>query len=216
MMRRIDLLPESYAARRRHRRNVATIVIAALVALALLIGWWAVLGGQISSAESELAEVQARNDRLRSQIAELRQFELLEREVETKEQALATVMEGDVAWPVVLTEVAMLVPGEIWFENLTASAGQAEGATQVGTETAPIRDTTRAAFGRIQFQGASLSMSGVGKWLVRLASSGRFTSVYLNSAVRAEVEGATETFDFDSTVELTRRAASDRFAGGRR
>lgn len=216
MMRRIDLLPESYAARRRHRRNVATIVIAALVALALLIGWWAVLGGQISAAESELADVQARNDRLRSQIAELRQFELLEREVETKEQALATVMEGDVAWPVVLTEIAMLVPGEIWFENLTASAGQAEGATQVGTETAPIRDATRAAFGRIQFQGASLSMSGVGKWLVRLASSRRFTSVYLNSAVRAEVEGATETFDFDSTVELTRRAASDRFAGGRR
>lgn len=216
MMRRIDLLPESYAARRRHRRNVGTIVVAALVALAVLIAWWAMLGGQISSAESELADVEARNAQLRAQIAELRQFEALEQEVEAKEQALATVMRGDVAWPVVLTEVAMLVPGEIWFENLTASAGQAEGATQVGTETAPIRVTDQTPFGRIQFQGSSLSMSGVGKWLVRLASARRFTSVYLNSAVRSEAQGATETFDFDSTVELTRRAASERFAGGRR
>ena len=216
MMRRIDLLPESYAERRRHRRNLATIVVAALVVLALLIAWWVVLGGQITSEENELAEVEARNARLSAQIAELRQFELLEQEVEAKEQALATVMQGDVAWPVVLTEVAMLVPGEIWFENLTASAGQAEGATQVGTETAPIRVNSQTPFGRIQFQGSSLSMSGIGKWLVRLASSRRFTSVYLNSAVRAELEGATETFDFDNTVELTPRAASDRFTGGRR
>lgn len=214
MMRRIDLLPSAYEERRKQRRNVTTVFIAGLVVLLLLVGWWFFLGMQINDAEDELAEVQSTNAALEQQIAELQRFAELAAEVEAKRTALQTVFAGDVDWPALLTEVAMVVPGEVWLTNLTASAGQTEGAATVGTETAAVRIDEREPFGRIQFTGQSLSMPGVAKWMIRLESVREFFAVYLNSATAQQAEGsAQEVVDFDSTLELSDRAASKRFQG---
>ena len=215
-MKRIDLLPQRYAEQRRQRRNLGLVVVAGLVALLLLVGWWFLLGQQIGNAQDELAEVQATNAQLESQIAELQRFAELEAEVQAKRQALKTVFAGDVDWPAVLTEVAMVVPGEVWLTNLTASAGQTEGAAPVGTETAEVRISRGQPFGRIQFQGQSLSMPGIARWMLRLESVREFAAVYLNSAVKAEgsEDTAVEVVTFDNTLELSNRAASGRFQRG--
>jgi Tfp pilus assembly protein PilN len=134
--------------------------------------------------------------------------------VNDKQAALSTVMAGDVDWPAVLTELAMVVPGEIWLKNLTASAGQTEGATPVGTETAVVRVSEAQPFGRIQFQGTSLSMTGVAKWLVRLGAVKEFEALWLNGATESDFTEGVEVVDFDSTLELNDRAASDRFQEG--
>ena len=214
-MKRIDLLPQRYAEQRRQRRNLGLVMVAGLVALLLLVGWWFLLGQQIGNAEDELAEVQATNAELESQIAELQRFAELEAEVQAKRQALQTVFAGDVDWPAILTEVAMVVPGEVWLTNLTASAGQTEGAAPVGTETAEVRIANGQPFGRIQFQGQSLSMPGIARWMLRLESVKEFFAVYLNSATESETEGnAAEIVTFDNTLELSNRAASRRFQRG--
>jgi Tfp pilus assembly protein PilN len=213
MMRRIELLPASYQAQRRQRRNVSFVIAGGVALLALLLGYWLVLGMQIASSEDELAAVTSRNAELQTEIDSLQRFADLETEVNTKQAALATVMTGDVDWPAVLTEVGMVVPGEIWLTNLTGSAGQTEGATAVGTETAPVRTSDEQPFGRIQFQGDSLTMPGVAKWLLRLGTAKEFHALWLNDASEEEV-GSNQVIGFDSTLELNGNAASGRFQEG--
>ncbi|MDQ3981968.1 MAG: hypothetical protein M3271_04730, partial [Actinomycetota bacterium] len=168
MMRRIDLLPAAYQERRRQRRNIALVVVASMLVLLLIIGWWILLGMQINDQRDKLAEARARNQQLQSEIAALSHFAELEAEVIAKRTALLTVMAGDVDWPAVMTEIAMVIPGEVWLTSFNASAGTTEGASPVGTETAPIRVSEQTPFGRISFQGKSLSMPGVAKWLISL------------------------------------------------
>jgi Tfp pilus assembly protein PilN len=212
MMRRIDLMPASYAERRKQRRAVGLVALGGLVLLVALLAWWVILGTQISAERERLAEVQARNNELQAQIDELARFAELEREVQQRQIALQTAMAGDVDWPALLTEVAMVVPGEVWLTNVQGSAGTTEGATPVGTESAAVDVARQQPFGRITFEGASLSMPGIGKWMIRLGGVKDFQAVWLNSATESEgEEGAPPTVDFSSTLELNDKSASLRF-----
>lgn len=211
MMRRIDLLPAKYAEKRKERRNVAFALIAGGLVLLLLVGYWFMLGSQISSEKDTLAEVQAENQALQAQIAELQQFADLDAEVQLKRGALQTVMSGDIEWPALLTELAMVVPADVWLTNFTASAGVTEGATQVGTEANPVRISDEPAVGRIQFTGSALSMPGVAKWLIRLGTVNKFAAIWLNSATEATAQEGAEVVNFESTLELNSKSFSDRF-----
>jgi Tfp pilus assembly protein PilN len=214
MMRRIDLLPPVYAQRRLERRNIVLVVVAGMVIFLLLFGWWVILGFRINAAESDLADVQARNATLQAEIAELQEFVELQNEVDSKRAALQTVFVGDLDWPSIMTEIAMVIPGEVWLTNLSASAGATEGATAVGTETNPIRIASGEPVGRIQFQGESLTMPGVAKWMIRLESVQEFFAIYLNRAGSVGDTGeetTVPTFTFDSTLELGPEALSGRF-----
>lgn len=217
LMRRIELLPPRYALKRRARRNIGFVALSGVLILAALVVWWVMLGGEVADAEGELSNFQARNASLQADIDELQRFAELSDEVAMKRSALQTVMAGDVDWPALLTEVAMVVPGEVWLTGMTASAGTAEGATPVGTETASVRVSEETPFGRIQFQGSSLSMPGVAKWLIRQQSVEDFSAVWLNSATEtlpAEGTSAVPLTTFDSTLELSQTAASRRFEQG--
>lgn len=214
MMRRIDLLPPVYTERRRQRRNLGLIGVAGLLVLLLLLGWWVLLGFQVNDAEERLVDVQTINGQLEEQIAELQRFAELAAEVEAKRTALQTVFAGDVDWPALMTEIAMVIPGEVWLTGMTASAGQTEGAAPVGTETAPIRIDSKEPFGRIAFNGTSLSMPGVAKWMLRLETVREFFAVYLNSAAAPNADTAgVRLVTFDNTLELSNKAASRRFQG---
>ena len=211
MMRRIDLLPPSYLQRRRERSSLVVVAVATVVVVLLLIGWWFYLGLKVNDAETELAQLQAANQDLDRQIQDLQRFVLLENEVAAKRGALQTVMTGDVDWPGTLAEIAMVIPGEVWLTNLTASAGITEGASTVPTETSPIPISDLEPFGRIQFQGSSLTMPGVAKFLVRLESVDSFFASYLQSAASAEEEVGQTTVAFTTSIELSDEASSGRF-----
>lgn len=207
-MRPIDLLPPAYAERRRAQRNVFVAIVAAIVIVLLLLGWWFLLGMQISDARRDLAEVQAQNADLERQIAELQRFADLEREVQEKRTALQTVMAGDIDWPALLTEVAMVIPGEVWLRNLQTSAGMTEGAAPAATEGNAVRISQKIPVGRVLFTGRSISLPGVAKWLIRLDTVKDFAAIWLNSATKDEV---TTLVDFDSTIELGEGLLSHRF-----
>jgi Tfp pilus assembly protein PilN len=214
MMRSVDLLPGRYASRRRQRRTIALMTVAGLAMVGLLVGWWFMLGGELDTQRQDLAAAEATNADLQAQINELARFAALETEVLAKRGALQTVMTGDIAWPSILTEIAMVIPGEVWLDSLTASAGTTEGAAPVGTESAAVRISDETPTGRIQFNGQSTSMEGVAKWLIRQGSVDAFSAIWLNSAT-GTTPGTTaqQLFIIDSTLELGTEALSQRFQG---
>jgi Tfp pilus assembly protein PilN len=217
MMRRVDILPESYARRRQEQRQVGFVIIAGLLVVLLLFGWWFYLGTQISDAESRLSDIQADNARIQAEIDKLQRFADLDAAITSKTLALDTVMAGDVNWPAVLTEIALVIPGEVWLTDLTGSAGAVEGSAPAGTETAPIRPTTNQPFGRIVFTGRSLNMPGVAKWMIRLQTVKKFATAWLNDAVELDEEfaGGVRPIEFENTIELSDKAASQgRFEEG--
>jgi len=209
MMYRFDLLPASYAEKASERRRVGLVAIVGLGLALGMLTWWFMLGSQIKSEKADLASADARNNELQADIAGLRKYDELALEVQDKAGNLLVVFEGDVAWPSMLNEVAMVTPGEVWLTTLTTSAGATEGSAPVGTETAEIRVADRASFGRIQFVGKSTTMTGVGKWMMRLSSVKEFQAIWLNSATKTDAtDGAPEFVDFDSTIELNAKSSA--------
>ena len=211
MMRRIDLLPPSYRQRRRERSSLLIAGVAIALVLLLLFGWWFWLGLQVNDAEAELADIQEANAELDAEIQELQRFVVLQNEVDAKRAALQTVMAGDIDWPGTLAEIAMVIPSEVWLTNLTGSAGLTEGATQVPTESSPIPISDQEPFGRIQFQGSSLSMAGVAKWMVRLEGVESFFATYLQNATETTSPTGGTIFTFGTTIQMSPEAASGRF-----
>lgn len=215
MMRRIDLLPVAYAQRRRERRNVSYVLIVGAIIVLLLIGWYFLLRSDIAEARDELAVVNAQNAALQDQIDELARFAALDAEVKAKRTALQTVFAGDIDWPAIMTEIAMVVPGEVWLDSLTASAGTTEGASPVASETNPIRLSRQIPVGRLTFAGNSAScMPGVAKWLIRLATVTEFDAAWLDGATESDSRpGCEPPVTFGSTLELNQKALSHRFEG---
>lgn len=211
MMRRIDLLPPSYLQRKRERNSLVIAGVAIAVVVLLLIAWWLFLGLRVNDAETELDEIRTANAELDAQIQELQRFVVLQNEVDAKRTALQTVMTDDIDWPGVLAEVAMVIPSEVWLTNLTASAGMTEGATTVPTETSPIPISNLEPFGRIQFQGQSLSMAGVARWMVRLEGVDSFFATYLQNSTEGTSPAGGTVFSFGTTIHLSPEAASGRF-----
>ena len=209
MMYRFDLLPASYAKKTAERRRVGIVAVVGLGLALGMLTWWFLLGSQINATKADLATAEARNAQLQTEIAELRKYDELALEVQDKAGNLLLVFQGDVAWPSMLNEVAMVTPGEVWLESLTTSAGLTEGSAPVGTETAEIRVGDGTPFGRIQFVGKSTTMTGVGKWMMRLASVKEFQAVWLNSATKTDAtESVPEFIDFDSTIELNAKSSA--------
>lgn len=213
MMRRIDLLPVAYVQQRRERRNISFVLVAGGLVLLLLVGWYFLLRSQVSNAREELAQIEQENAQLQVQIDELQRFADLELEVQTKRTALTTVFAGDLNWPALLTEVAMVVPGEVWLDSLTTSAGTTEGAAPVATEANPIRVSQELPTGRIAFDGQSVCMPGVAKWLIRLTTVKEFNAVWLGNATENDTKPGCELVTFQSTLELSDEAYSHRFEG---
>jgi Tfp pilus assembly protein PilN len=215
MMRRIDLLPVAYVQRRRDRRNVSIVIAIGLFLVLLMVAWYFYLRTEISTANTELSTVKAQNAGLENQIAELQRFAELDAEVKAKRTALQTVFAGDIDWPAILTEIAMVTPGEVWLDTLQASAGNTEGSTPVDTETNEIRLTQKSPVGRIAFDANSAScMPGVAKWLIRLASVEEFDAAWIGSASESDSRpGCEPPVIFNSTLELNDNALSHRFEG---
>lgn len=196
--RRINLLPPERAARRRARQFTTSIVavgVAIVVLLAIVFGAELV---RLHGQQNKLKTQQDTNAQLQAQVAQLAQFATLETQLRQKTALLTSLTTNEVRWSVLLTDVSLVIPSNVWLTNLTATV--TAGSTQAGPGAA-----TATVLGSIQLTGVTFSHIDVAKWLTRLAGVDAFANPYLSLSSKAVI-GPTQVVDFNSSVQLSGQA----------
>jgi Tfp pilus assembly protein PilN len=192
--RRINLLPPERELRRRARQLTATI-IAAGMALVVLLGL--IYGAETLRAHSEqnkLKAQQAQNAALQSQVTQLSRFAQKEADLNQKTKLLSTLTADEVRWSVVLADVSLLIPSDVWLTNFTGSvAASIQGAPGAAASQ---------SIGTIQLTGVTFSHLDVAKWLTRLAQIEAFANPYLSLSSKGVIS-TTDVVNFNSNVQLS-------------
>lgn len=208
--RRINLLPPELAAKRRSRQQVAVLGVAGLALVALLAVVYVSQAIRLSSAENTLDAQEEANAGLRGEVAALGDFRELQEELETKTELVTDLTVNEVRWSVVLADISLVIPDEVWLTGFSASVT----AGQPSEEDQPVEEPTTGppTIGTISMSGNTFTHPDVAKWLTRLEDVRAFTLPYIS--LSAAEEGGLVTFS--STVELNSRALRRNQRGGMR
>ena len=189
--RRINLLPQEHKQRRKARQSIVAAG-AGVIALVVLLGLvYASQEVRLRSERNALAQQEIRIADLRAQVAELREFEELERELEEKSRLLADLSDQEVRWSVLLADISLVIPSDVWLTSFTGNVAA------TGEET----DTGFTA-GQIQMSGTTFEHPDVARWLTRLDSVDAFVFPYLSLSAQAEIDSV-DVVNFTTSVQLS-------------
>jgi len=173
-------------------------VLVGLLYLGGLAGLTMLWNGKVAAAEERVADQQAVNQRLQSEVAALGAADTLRSEYEGNVLLTRAVLSGDVAWGRLLNDFGRLIPERVWLDNFVGSvvAGDIPGVV-----------------GRITVAGTGFEFTDVAAWLRSLDES-RFPGVAGTWVTNAtETQGLDEgdsLVAFTSSAGLTQSAISNR------
>lgn len=202
-MRRINLLPPEIAARRRARQKVGAFVAAGLALVVLLGGVYVFEDMRLRDERGRLEEQELTNRRLRAQVAQLAEFERIEAELTRKKQVLEELIREEVRWSVLLADISLVIPSDVW---LTSLGGNVQAGGEAGAE---------ATVGSIQMAGRTFAHLDVARWLTRLAGVTEFFFPYLSVSSKGELAGR-EIVNFSSSVGLSEESLRRNQEGAQR
>jgi len=193
-MRQINLLPKEIAEKRRAREITLLIGAAGLGLIALLVVVFLIQSARISAENNHLADVKRQNAALQRRVNELQQFAQIQQTVQTKEQLLAQLTQDEVRWSVLLNDVSLVIPTDVWLTTFSGSIQSSAGTGQAN-----------ASIGNISMAGSTFTHLDVAKWLSRLALVREFTFPYLTLSAKSG-DPTAEIVTFNSSVELSTAA----------
>lgn len=205
-MRQINLLPSDIAERRRARQVSLLLGAGVLGLVALLVLVYVLQAARLSGARGDLETQERANSRLERQVNRLQGFAQLQATLRTKEQLLGQLTVNEVRWSLLLNNISLVIPSDVWLTNLSGSV-QAT-ATAPGAATGPV--------GTIQVSGQTFTHLDVARWLSRLAGVEEFLFPYLSLSSKSESDIVQTLVDFNSSVQLGQEALRRNQPGGLR
>jgi Tfp pilus assembly protein PilN len=205
-MRQINLLPPEIAQRRRVRQITLALGAAGLALLAVLVLVFIVQAARLAGERGHLDDVKRTNANLQRQISALQSFAILQQTLRNKEQLLDKVTANEVRWSILLNDISVVIPSDVWLENFS-------GSVQAPAPGSPV--VPGAPLGTIQMSGKSFTHLDVAKWLSRIAGVNEFAFPYLSLSAKS-IEGTTEVVTFNSSVQLSQAALRQNQPGGKR
>ena len=226
---KINLVPPEIHQRQRTRRRTGAVVVVGILALAAVGGFYFLQVLRENSIQEDIAAQQAENAELQRQIDELQEIGQLQVEIESTRELLNTLLADRILWSGVLRDISLVLPGEVWLNGLTGTAGAPATATAPGTTTAPTTTTAGTTttttttagqpaapgglVGQISFNGFAFSHPDVALWLSRLEDVRGFVNPWLQTS--ADTVIGTQTVEqFTSSVDLSEQALARRQGDG--
>lgn len=184
--RRINLLPPDLAQRRRVRQIGAAIGAAGLALVAVLALVYVVQEVRLRGERSRLEEQRDRNAAISSEIATLRDFGEIEDALEARVKLIEDIAADEVRWSVVLADVSLVIPPDVWLTQFNGSIAGGEDQTTLGS---------------VEMNGTGFAHVDVATWLTRLERVEAFVFPYLSLSQQAQI-GAQQIVNFNSSVQL--------------
>jgi Tfp pilus assembly protein PilN len=199
-MRPVNLIPrEERAGERRPLRGgpLAYIVVGALVAALLGITVLVVTGNQISDSKAELAQIESEKTAVEARAQALDAYTQFHSVSAQRVATVASLANSRFDWERVMRELALVLPGDVWLTNLTASASPAvapEGAASVSLRSS-------IAGPALELVGCARSHDAVAGFVKALENVDGVTRVGVQSS--SLPTGATEGGDSASSASST-------------
>jgi Tfp pilus assembly protein PilN len=136
-MRPVNLIPrEDRPGERRPMRGgpLAYIVVGALVAALIGVSVLVITNNQIDDRKAEIAQIEGEKAAVEAKAQALDAYTQFHSVSEQRLATVASLADSRFDWERVMRELALVLPGNVWLTNLTASASPAvapEGAASV-------------------------------------------------------------------------------------
>ena len=177
-MIRINLLPRERARRVLVTPRIITLAIAGVVIVAL-VAVTIYLNRRNDRVRADIEDLNAEIAVLAPQVAQVEDLERRINALRQREQVLKRLDEARVPWESVLTEVAAVIPRDVWLTSLNAGADN-----------------------NLAFNGNGLSYQAVARFMLNLDASPMFQDVDLSTTRKVKI-GTREVATFSITARRT-------------
>jgi len=133
-------------------------------------------------------------------VSGLQQFATDDAQLKQRQQLATSLLSDDVAWTRLLSEVATVIPDDVWLTAFQGHKGAAAAATP----------STAGTVGSVTFSAMGFDHTSAARWLLRMADAPSFTGVWLPSSTKSTGVGGASLDTFTSTADLTPAARSNR------
>lgn len=201
---RVNLLPPEIAQREAFRRFQGVLGLAVVAAAGVVAALYVTGAHQVSSAQHSLDSSTARGSALTRQTATYNFVRPALAQRDAAEAELSQAMGQEVQWSYFLNDLSLSLPPHVWLSSMMVSRVQGAGA-------APGATGTDTGIATVSFTGHALSHDDVATWLESLARQKGYANPYFTESTLA-TEGAKASVTFQSTVQVTGAALSNRYA----
>lgn len=197
-MSQVNLLPPDVLQAQRYRRLTSGVVVAGIVLIAAVFGYYLLQSNELSSVNDEIAAQEATNASIQASIAEKQKFADLQAEAQAQQQLLAAAYAGEVSFSALLMDFSRVIPSDAYVNSLAVQADQAAVAAE---------GATPGLIGGITGSGQAVSIDTLSVFLTRLEQVKGWVNPWMSTVSRnEEVNG----YDYSVSVDLTDEVVTER------
>ena len=204
-MTQVNLLPTEVREGQKSRRALAAVILAVGAAVFLLLFIYTLQTARLANANHKLADQQAKNQGLQTQIDSLQQFAQLKAEVALRQTLTQQALTNQVRWSGVLRDISMVIPNQMWLTGMNAQVSDSLQSGASATAGTPPVTGPQTLVGTIQFQGVASDNPTIALWLSRLVRVNGWENSWLSSAqkiVQDPLHPSASKVQFSSSVDL--------------